>query len=702
MIGQNGSFQKAIPVWEAGKTHEMNQSLIFEVQCSVGENAYLRIAGHTGYRVFVNGKFCHFGPARAGRGCYRVEEIPLCVSGKCIVSVFATGYYCRSFYWLREPSFVCAEIVDGEDVIAYTGDACWKAYDFSAHVQKVQRYSYQRTFSEVYDFRKYPQDTRIAVRMEPTENKRFLAREMTVPTFDYEAHDQIVAGGTVADCTKEKYYESRYLEPSDCVDAFLSKDLDVFSLRMAESMCLTPRDGFSRALPYVLNADSYLTATMAGNRTGLIELAVDVAEDTDLFVTFDELLYDGNRVDFLRMGCSNVVMYRLAGGCSYQLLTAEPYTLGAMNIIVRGGRVTLRNIGMRRVGFDRREIVKSLNPEKADDEIARIYHAAEETFCQNTFDIYMDCPSRERAGWLCDSFFTARVEHLLTGKSTVERAFLSNFAMVDRFDGLPEGMLPMCYPSDPLKGEFIPNWAMWFVLELQEYHERTGDHALVATLREKMYALLGYFRKFENVDGLLERLENWVFVEWSRCNDLVQDINYPTNMLYYRFKKALSALYNDAGLSLEAEALRLKIREQSKIGLFFCDNAVYNAEGTAVLSGILTETCQYYAFYMGIANREEDALLWNTMVDSFGPERKLKNRYPDVHFSNAFIGNYLRLDLLAKAGLYERLEENIRGYFNVMAQRTDTLWENDSTVASCNHGFASHVLIWLDQLGYLI
>ena len=56
-----------------------------------------------------------------------------------------------------------------------------------------------------------------------------------------------------------------------------------------------------------------------------------------------------------------------------------------------------------------------------------IFNAAVETFKQNTLDIYMDCPSRERAGWLCDSFFTARAEHYLTGASTVEKNFLENF-----------------------------------------------------------------------------------------------------------------------------------------------------------------------------------------------------------------------------------------------------------------------------------
>ena len=36
-----------------------------------------------------------------------------------------------------------------------------------------------------------------------------------------------------------------------------------------------------------------------------------------------------------------------------------------------------------------------------------------------------------------------------------------------------------------------------------------------------------------------------------------------------------------------------------------------------------------------------------------------------------------------------------------MADLTGTLWENDGAYASCNHGFASHVIYWMDKLGLL-
>ena len=170
-------------------------------------------------------------------------------------------------------------------------------------------------------------------------------------------------------------------------------------------------------------------------------------------------------------------------------------------------------------------------------------------------------------------------------------------------------------------------------------------------------------------------------------------------MLYCKFKKAISNIYGDAELSAEADRLAQTIRERSFTGKWFCDNAVYK-DGKAELSYDCTESCQYYAFFTGVATKELYPGLWQTLVSDFGPKRKLEgmNKYPEIAFANAFIGNYLRLQILCDAGLYEELLDNVRGYFDYMAQKTGTLWELDAPQASCNHGFASHVAVWLCEI----
>ena len=105
--------------------------------------------------------------------------------------------------------------------------------------------------------------------------------------------------------------------------------------------------------------------------------------------------------------------------------------------------------------------------------------------------------------------------------------------------------------------------------------------------------------------------------------------------------------------------------------------------------------CQYYAFFTGVATKEEDTELWKILREDFGYQRKETDLYPEVAFANAFIGNYLRIELLYRDGQYEEVLDNIRGYFIGMAKETGTLWEHDKPKASCNHGFASHIIYWL-------
>jgi len=336
----------------------------------------------------------------------------------------------------------------------------------------------------------------------------------------------------------------------------------------------------------------------------------------------------------------------------------------------------------------------------SDERLNRLFAAGVLTFRQNATDIFMDCPSRERAGWLCDSFFTSRVAADLAGSTAIEHNFFENFLLPERFAHLPDGMLPMCYPADHYDGVYIPNWAMWFVVELEEYLARSGDRATVDALRPKVLKLLEFLKKYENSDGLLEKLPSWVFVEWSKANDFVQDVNYPSNMLYAGTLRAASRMYGIEGLGAKAEKLRETIRKQSFDGRFFVDNAL-RRDGKLQVTRNRSEVCQYFAFFFDVANRTSHAGLWRVLRDQFGPDREKRKAYPEVHAANSFIGNMLRMELLSDDGRGQQILDESVAYLLHMAERTGTLWENVGAYASCNHGFASHVVhtLYRDILG---
>ena len=705
------SFKQAVPVWEKNKETEMNYHLLFRsiISASDIQNGVAKIAltASNMYQLFVNGQFVSEGPARAGHGYYRVDEIDISkylTAEENVIAIYVASYYIKNFYLIKQPGFLCAEILCGDKVLAATGSCNlgFEAMYHCARFRKVARYSYQRPFCEAYDLDEGYQTLLTnaskkiqPVELEEVEQKDFIEREVPYPCYDFVAAKKLVAKGTVT-------FEEEPIKPVRTTRIFMpDPELSFKRAELEISNCDEISKGIyhieegsakeQEFIPLELEANTFGILELPTEKTGFITVELEVTEDAQFMVGFDEILTEGD-VALFRMQAINSVIWKLKKG-KYSLITNEPYSMKYLKLINKSENavVKVEKVGITEFAFDYHD--EGLQSDNAV--LNRIYDAGVETFRQNTLDIYMDCPSRERAGWLCDSFFTSRVEYELTGKSQVERNFLENFVISKEFNGVHEGMLPMCYPSDFTSISYIPQWAMWYVLELEEYLGRTGDQQFVSDAQARVQALLAYFEQYENEDGLLEQLPSWNFVEWSKANEFVKDVNYPTNMLYARMLCAAAKLYGGNGVEKAAHIVQ-KVREQSYFDGFFHDHAIRKEDGTLeVIKEDVTETCQYYAFFFETATPELYPELWKTLLEDFGPGRVEKGLWEQIYPSNAFIGYYLRLELLSRAGLGELLLENIEGFFGYMAEKTGTLWEHNDTSASCNHGFASYVLVWL-------
>ena len=250
----------------------------------------------------------------------------------------------------------------------------------------------------------------------------------------------------------------------------------------------------------------------------------------------------------------------------------------------------------------------------------------------------------------------------------------------------------MLYPGDHTDQSFIPNWAMWLIIQTNEYRKRSGDRELITLIKPKFDAFIQYMETFQNSDGLLENLTKWVFVEWSMANKFVQDVSYPTNMIYAVALESMAEMYGEQHFADRAAAIKETIRKQSFDGMWFRDHGVRQEDRSLLVpESDITETCQYYAFFTRCATPESHPDLWKRLCTEFGPDRKEKGLWQEIYPSNAFIGNYLRLELLSQAGFHEQVLRETTGYFKKMADLTGTLWEHDNTHASCCHGFASYI-----------
>ena len=688
-------FINALPVWLKDREKELNLTLQFKAICPALPHGQIHIATSGQYTLWINGTFVAYGPARAGKNHFRMDQLPishLLTQEENTIVIECCAHNAHSFEFQKQPGFLQAEIVADGQAIAWTGR------DFTARVhpfrrRRTQRYSFQRPLTESYNITYH--DTFLTDLTPgdqiptPTESKQIIARHAPYPLYETAAATALYSGH-LEPHTPEKLREDRsWLNISDAhLTGYPIPQLEVYPTAETQYFRYVPDDGVTDGN---IPAKGYTVYRLPCNMTGMLRFTVECQENITLYVQFDEVL-TGGAVDYLRMECANSIRYDLCPG-THHIQTFAVYTMQYLQFAVLGASCRITEPTM--VQYIHPPVQPTFVP--SSPTVQKITDAAIETFRQNAVDIFTDCPSRERAGWLCDSFFTSRVEYLLTGSTAVETSFLENFLHEEQYAALPDGMFPMCYPADHMDGVFIPQWAMWLVVELREYLERSGDQALIDRYKHRIENLLAFFRRYENEDGLLEKLPSWNFVEWSMANQLTQDVNYPTNMLYSAALRAAASLYHDPALEAKADAILQTVRQQSFDGQFFVDNAV-RKDGKLVLSGERTEVCQYYAFFFGAATAETHPELLKILIEDFGPNRSETGAWPQIHPANAFIGNYLRLDILMQLGYYNTVRKNIEGYFLYMAERTGTLWENIGETASCNHGFASYVLYWLDQL----
>ena len=604
---------------------EGNDEIVFTGAFETADAAgtQLRITGATCYRIEVNGKFAGFGPARGPLGYDREETWPL----KGVARAGANTIAIRvASYRDNCYSFVNQPPCLRAEVVDADGRIlCATGRDFTA--KRTNRNCSAKKFTLQRPMREErtlgADETEASVRVVPVAARPNLPRRVPLPAFE------------------------------------------------VEGMKAEGRDGLF---------------SLARNETGFIGAKIVCETPATVRLTFDEMLVNGD-VNPKRFYQGGDVVWHFAKAGTYDVETFDPYTLKYAKFETTAGAAKITDAFLRRY----ENPMLGCKPRTTGDaELDRIREAAVASFAQNTVDVMTDCPSRERAGWLCDSLFTARAAHHLLGSLDLETLFLENYARAIGFPELPEGMVPMCYPSDVVvngKGSFIPNWAMFLVLEAEEYMERGGEREIVDALKPRVEGIIAFLSRYENEDGLLENLPGWIFVEWSQANKLVDGVNYPSNMLWAEALAAAGRLCGRADWIEKAAKVRETVRDQSFDGEFFRDHAVRAEDSSLEVRPDRTETCQYYAFYFGVADFTRDAALW---------ERLVKRDFGNLAKSNAFIGNLMRMELLMRDGRRDQMRDEIKRYYLKMADATGTLWEHDSTRASCCHAFSSFLTVLLD------
>jgi len=723
-------FKKAKMIFLKGKRFEKNIQAGFRKDFSLKKkpkSIVLRITGRTFYKIYINGDFVFYGPARAPHEYSKVNIINIKNFVKIGINKLAieiAGYNYGNLYVTGEYSFLIAEVESDGDVILYT-DEKWKGLELKQKRRYAENYSHARCISEIYDlddeYYRWRSTAECDVGNIPVEiihdNVNFLDRGVGIPDYQIVKYAKILNISNVILAPDEEIISNSDYPMMPKTPLVIQEK---GSIERPVVDCKNDRDvpfsgeikfglisGLSNAQEIYVRTENDTTALdfdfteMASAFPG-IEFSCPDRVTIDL-IPVDKLTEDGG---FNPNNCHSITVIRLhckAG--RYRFESFEPYSVRYIRVIFRGAKnFILHDVFIRRCQYPD---LKGGGFLCSDNDLNRIYEAARVNLRLNTFDNFMDCPGRERGGWAMDSFWTARAARLLFGDTKVERAHLQNF-LTDSVNKYFPDFMPACYPAE--EGVNIPTWTIFLGLELYEYYRRTADREFLIARAEQVERMIGTLSKYENKHGLLENLPNiyvgtTTSIDEPSANDIYNmPISTATNALYAVMLKCLGEIYNreewitKAGKILSIIKKVCVIQESDELCHFVPDAFTMNENGEIIRGKYSSESTQYILMWLGILNRDNLPGMFKIMFEEFGPN-------PVIPFSDnkrfilgtdLLVGTYIRFEVLHKYGEYGKLLREMKRLFTYMIDNgPGTLWEGWGRYSNINHGYASHAAVWL-------
>ena len=535
----------------------------------------------------------------------------------------------------------------------------------------------------------------------------YLAHEALKPTLKEYFFEEVTGFGAVKvdpdHPIEEFFYEKGHpifdtlpeRPTTDCRRSVEDPDGVVMADFDEEGLVLTPED-----------ATDYFASWDGGeSRVGFIRIAVSCEEAGVIDIVRSEIQdVDGSLPYYF----NNVTRLHVPAGLT-EFTTMEPALARYMQVYFRGvGQVTVHSLSILEDSYPDEKRATFLC---SNDDINRLYKAAKKTLLLNTLDIFMDCPERERGGWLCDSLWTGRAASLLLSDNRVEREYLENFLLTPA-DGMFHSFFPEVYPA--LKPSYkdmtgITTWTFWLMVEVCEFIRRTGDIAFRDEHKPRIEAFVAGSRDFKGSSGLLENLP-WLFIDWSMSNlgEHQQPVSSAANALYAYMMISLGETFGHPEWIAEGQAIRDILRkaiigsESPATIRYSPDSFTVDENGGLHSRGRFSEAAMYTSLWCGLFTPEEAPNLCKTVRDKMGPAPVFV-KDPMVGDSQLFIGLCIRLDMLARLGYYDKNFEDMLAIFTPqLTEGPGTLWENCiiDTSSRC-HGFTSHAGVHLmrDVLG---
>ena len=434
-----------------------------------------------------------------------------------------------------------------------------------------------------------------------------------------------------------------------------------------------------------------LLIDLGGENVGFPVLELVTKTSQKITVAWGEHIEDGGRVRMIVGGRNFSYEYTATEG--HNEFNNYMLRLGCRYIEVMSGSP----VELIYAGVLPQEYEVDACPVKIDSELdRRIYDVCVNTLRKSMMEHYVDCPWREQALYAFDSRNQMLCGYYAFEDGNAEYA-RANLKLIGE-DRRDDGLLSICYPAGGTLA--IPSFSLYYLMEMREYLDHTGDTSLAKSLIPKMKAILDEFIG-NSKDGLVCRFEGddmWNFYDWTKITKgslrkgQIAEPDVFVNALFIisleNFKHMCERTGEEYPYGDMADVLRARTKEE-----FLTEGGIFTARRDKEEFAVLGNTL---AILAGVVAGDDAAALCERIVDGSMEDCTLSMKVLEYEA-------LLNIDTEKYRGFV--LDDIRRNYKMMLDYGHDTFWETIegasafSDAGSLCHGWSAVPIYIFHRLG---
>lgn len=601
-------------IWHAGDGHYFDpllqafryfrrEFLLTEEECADQPQYLLSLFASSRYLLYVNGEYVTRGPARSDYRWSTFDQIDVTRhirKGRNVIAVLCLYYGYGTGQTMNSARGLAGQLVSSAGQVSkllLVTDEAWRSFPAEAYDPQAPRVNSRQGPVEIFDARNEPMgwngmdfddshwpnasvmkhDLANSVYWNLSPSGISLLEEKIVHASEVVAQG---SSGTEAASTAQTKTLHRYV-----IQTLASADIqpvDGPRSQVEQILSFQPgkRSNVGQARIVVYRFEKLCAGYLVLQLSGAAGTVVDCIYSEELTEHYRPVVTSDNRpIDrfVLREGDNEFEVAFGWKACRYLTLVIHSDDDG----------VIIQQVGLRSREYPFTEAGRF---ETTDVGINRIFSICQHTARICAQDAFVDSPGREQQQWIGDGRWTALTYYHLTGSTELYRKMLRQLGQSQDFTG----MIRPRHPDDHNNIPPIPAFSLSWISAFYEFFLHTGDLDLVQEWWPNVGAALHWFSNWENTDGLLEDVPQWMFIDWgygTRMPDVRRGgIVTALNLQYLEALLLYAALAEYAGHMKTAEVATCKAGELRQAISARCWNPAKGAYADSVVGGLMSES----------------------------------------------------------------------------------------------------------------